>query len=62
VEEGVGVCVGGADVSVGLAQAAMMVTVNMIYNISRNGLRITIPPFNLGISQISHLPNTIALL
>jgi len=62
VEGGVGVCVGGASVSVGLAQAAKMVTESMIYNISPNGLRITIPPLYLGISQIIHLPNTIALL
>jgi hypothetical protein len=62
VEGGVDVCVGGAGVSVGLAQAAKMATENMIYNIGQNGLRITIPPFYLGISKIIHLPNTISLL
>jgi len=60
VKGGLGVCVGG--VSVGLAHPARMVTENMIYIISQNGLRLMTPPFDLGISQIIHLRNTIALL
>jgi len=34
---------------------------NKIQNISKNGFRITIPPFDLGIPQIIHLNNTITL-
>ena len=62
VEEGVGVSVSIAGVCVGLAQDVNMTTEDTINDIDQNGLRITIPPHNLGISQIIHLLNTIALL
>ena len=39
----------------------MMVIENKIHIISRNVLRITIPPFDLRIPQIIHVNNTIAL-
>jgi hypothetical protein len=42
-------------ISAGLAQAARIEDKNKIQNIMRNVLRITIPPFDLGISQIIYL-------
>ena len=49
---GMGVTVG---IGVGATHAARMAIENKMQNISRNGFRITIPPFDLGISQIIHL-------
>jgi len=51
------VSVGGGSVvtSVGLAQPARIVIENKTHNITRNVLRITIPPFDLRNPQISYL-------
>jgi hypothetical protein len=52
---------GSVTISAGLAQATIMIIKNKIHIISRTGLRITIPPVDLGIPQIIHHNNTIAL-
>jgi hypothetical protein len=47
--------VGGGRVAVGEAQATRIAIEKRIQKIRRTGLRITIPPFDLGIPQIIHL-------
>jgi hypothetical protein len=46
---------GSVAISVGLVQAARIAIKKSTYNINRKGLRITIPPFDLGTAQIIHL-------